>query len=251
MLNQATIDNLKNIDPDRYRASLLADSKARERLQTIYAFHAELAKVPELVSEPMIGAIRYQWWRDAVDEIYSNRPVRVHEVSTPLSLTLTEQNISRFWVDKLIDGRERDLDPTPFADIEVARTYCVQTSGQLALVAAKSVSSDFDEGAIRKAGSVWGMTGLLRGWGYYHDSMLSQIDFKDLLFETQNQYDQIRSDLKAIAPELFPAIGYIALVPGYLKRLSSKDHDPKLHSISYSTLRKQFRLITVAFSGNI
>ena len=75
---------VQSADPDRLRAAQLADKEGRERLLILYAFHLELAKVPELVSEPMIGDIRYQWWRDAVAEIYETNSVRKHEITTPL-----------------------------------------------------------------------------------------------------------------------------------------------------------------------
>ena len=70
MISTPTLEQLKAADPDRCRAAMFADKTTRERLLLLYAFHYELAKVPELVSEPMIGAIRYQWWRDAITEIY-------------------------------------------------------------------------------------------------------------------------------------------------------------------------------------
>ena len=73
MISAPTLEQLKSVDPDRCRASMFADKTTRERLLLLYAFHYELAKVPELVSEPLIGAIRYQWWRDALAEIYEAR----------------------------------------------------------------------------------------------------------------------------------------------------------------------------------
>jgi len=44
MLNETLIANLKAVDPDRYRSALFADKVSREKLLTLYAFHAELAK---------------------------------------------------------------------------------------------------------------------------------------------------------------------------------------------------------------
>ena len=111
MLSEPTLAQLKSVDPDRLRAAVFADKEGRERLQLLYAFHYELAKVPELVSEPIVGQIRYQWWRDAIAEIYEGKLVRKHEIATPLAGVLKDYDVPRFWVDRLIDGRERDLDP--------------------------------------------------------------------------------------------------------------------------------------------
>ena len=84
-LNLVTRDALKKADPDRYRAALMSARQGREDLLILYAFHYELSKVPDVTSEPMLGQIRYEWWREAIDEIYSGREVRRHEISTPLS----------------------------------------------------------------------------------------------------------------------------------------------------------------------
>ena len=119
-LNPVTRDALKKADPDRYRAALMADVQGRTDLLILYAFHYELSKVPDVTSEPMVGQIRYQWWRDAVDEIYTSKEVRRHEISTPLADMLQRTDVPRFWIDKLIDGRERDLDPQPFKDMELS-----------------------------------------------------------------------------------------------------------------------------------
>ena len=52
-------------DPDRYLCDLFAKPKAREGLFALHAFNHEVAKIRELVSEPMLGHIRLQWWREA------------------------------------------------------------------------------------------------------------------------------------------------------------------------------------------
>ena len=236
-------------DPDRARAARLADAAARERLFWLYAFHLELAKVPEIVSEPMIGDIRYQWWRDAVDEIYTGRSVRSHEITTPFAKVCQDAALPRFWIDRLINGRVRDLDPQPFAGIDEARDYCAQTSGVLMQLAAGCVSSDFDEDAVMRAGEVWGLTGLLRAYGYYHGSMLSGVSFDDLLKITRQLYQEVREH--KFTPELLPAIAYTGLVPTYLKSMSRAGFDPKTEATVINPLQKQIRLFMVSVTGRL
>ena len=108
-LNLMTRQALKKADPDRYRAALMADAQGRQDLLILYAFHYELSKVPDVTTEPMLGQIRYEWWREAIDEIYTGREVRRHEISTPLAELLKRTDVPRFWVHRLIDGRARDL----------------------------------------------------------------------------------------------------------------------------------------------
>ncbi len=242
-------ERVEKADPDRARSARLADVEARTRLLWLYGFHLELAKVPEIVSEPMIGAIRYQWWRDAVDEIYGGGKVRLHEITTPLAALCQEAELPRFWVDRLIDGRERDLDSQPFAGMDEARDYCRQTSGVLMQLAARCLTDDYDEEAVLKAGEVWGLTGLLRAFPYYHGGMLSGISFESLLSETKETYQQVKGH--KFAPNLLPAIAYAGLVPAYLKTMSALGFDAKSSQAVVSPLKKQLRLFAVTLSGQL
>lgn len=241
------LPRIEAADPDRLRASKLADAKGREALAWIYAFHLELAKVPEMVSEPMIGEIRYQWWRKAVNEIYTGNPVRAHEVSTPLASVLLEHDIPRFWVDRLIDGRNRDLDPAPFSDIDDAREYCQKTSGVLMQIAAKCLGGENE--LVLAAGEAWGLTGLARGYGYYHDRMLSNLNFEEILEAASAAYSEAkRGKLEAA---ILPACAYAALAPLFLKRMSAPKFDPKSHVAVISPFAKQWRQFQTVIKGHL
>ena len=250
MLSEPTLEQLKSVDPDRLRAAVFADKAGRERLQLLYAFHYELAKVPELVSEPMIGQIRYQWWRDTVGEIYEGKSVRKHEIATPLAKTLLEYNVPRFWVDRLIDGRERDLDPRPFANLDEAKEYCRQTSGVLMQMAVKLLGAEPTE-AVLSAGEAWGLTGLARAFGHYQGGMLSEVDYKSICEAAQQSRNLASKGLKALPSIAFPAIAYTALVPKFLARLTHSKHDPAKMTVSYAPLLKQLRLMGAVMRGRV
>ena len=242
---------LRMVDPDRYRSAMLADAAQRDKLLVIYAFHSELAKIPELVSETMIGEIRYQWWRDVVEEIYSGGAVRSHEISTPLANLLRETNVPRFWIDRLIDARARDLDPAPFADINAAQEYAKNTSGVLAEVAAFIIDPDFDSEAAALAGAAWGMTGLARSYRWYHAGMLSRLEFADILTTAQNNYSEARSAAGRAPASVMPALAYVATVPKFLKRLSAAGFEPKTQEVSYAPPLKQIRMTWAALRGRL
>jgi phytoene synthase len=53
-------------DKDRFLASLFAPAEHRVALHSLYAFNVEIARVPEMVREPLAGEIRLQWWSDAI-----------------------------------------------------------------------------------------------------------------------------------------------------------------------------------------
>ena len=50
----------------------------------VEAANHEIAKTAEVVSEPAIGQIRLQWWREALEGVEAGRP-RAHEVAIPLA----------------------------------------------------------------------------------------------------------------------------------------------------------------------
>ena len=69
----------------------------------LYALNLELAKVQFIVSEPGLGAIRFQWWRDAVQEIAEGKPARKHDVA----IAIAETGLKPRTCFSLIDGHER------------------------------------------------------------------------------------------------------------------------------------------------
>ncbi len=54
-------------EQDRYLSALLAPRQVRSDLITLYAFAGDIGRIPSVVSDPMIGEIRLQWWRDALE----------------------------------------------------------------------------------------------------------------------------------------------------------------------------------------
>jgi len=244
MLTPSVIETLQKADPDRYRAAMFAGEELRQKLLVLYAFHYELAKVPELVSEPMLGAIRYQWWRDCVDEIYTTKPVRRHEVATPLADVLRGSEVPRFWIDKLIDARERDIDPRPFETLDEAKQYCADTSGQLMQIAVQLAGQSADDTMLGRA---WGLTGLARGYRFYHDAMLKNISFEAICTAAREDYDSSRKAL----PKILPALAYGVLIPSFLKRLSAPKFDPLETALIFGPFAKQVRLLKVALTGTL
>lgn len=243
-IDNSVIERLDALDPDRMRAARLAEPEISDRLFALYAFHAELAKVPELVSEPVMGQIRYQWWRDCLDEIYQETAVRAHEVSEPLAAMIAQSGISRFLLDRIIDGRERDLEPRPFEDLGAAIDYADATSGALAAAAVTLCGGQ----VMPQAGRLWGLTGLARSYRYYSDGMLKNLEFADLLSAILSAYSEVR---KARPAEGMPAIAYVSLVPGFAKRMQRTGYDPLTDVPAYSPFRKQIRLLRAVASGRL
>src|SRR6202051_5062603 len=97
-------------DRDRYQTALFAPADRREALFALYAFNYEIARVREIVTQPTLGQIRLQWWREIVDAAFAGRAPRQHEVAVPLAAAIREFAPTRAHFDRMIDTRERDLD---------------------------------------------------------------------------------------------------------------------------------------------
>jgi len=131
-------------DPERFRTALFAPPGAREGLFALYALNLEIAKIAPMVTEPMIGEIRLQWWRDGLDGIYGGGAVRRHEVVEPLCAVVRGAGLPRAPFDALIDARARDLDAGFPETSEVLTAYLRDTAGSLTVLAMRALGGDTD-----------------------------------------------------------------------------------------------------------
>src|SRR5208282_2178696 len=67
-------------DRDRFQTALFAPAARREALFALYAFNCEIARVRERVTQPTLGQIRLQWWREAIETAYRDTMPRRHQV---------------------------------------------------------------------------------------------------------------------------------------------------------------------------
>src|SRR3954466_5773874 len=75
---------VRRADPDRYFAALFAPAEKRPLLFALYAFNHELARIGEVVHEPMMGEIRLQWWRETLEGAREGKP-RTHDVARAMA----------------------------------------------------------------------------------------------------------------------------------------------------------------------
>jgi phytoene synthase len=154
---------VKNHQPDRYFATLFAPAAAREALFALYAFDHEIGKVRHVVSQPMAGLIRLQWWRDALDAIASGRPP-AHPVAQALQPMLGSAAEVRARLEAAIGARERELEDQPPADLE-ALERALEGSAAAIVEAALLILGTGDPATLevgRKVGLVIGLAERLR-----------------------------------------------------------------------------------------
>lgn len=105
-------------DPDRWLSSrFVADEGARADLIALYAFEAELMAIPSRVSQPLLAEMRYVWWRDQLDGVFSASPRIGHPVLEALTGAVGRRNLERAPFEALIEahvervhGEAHDLD---------------------------------------------------------------------------------------------------------------------------------------------
>jgi 15-cis-phytoene synthase len=146
-------------DPDRFLALMAAPQPVRARLLPLYAFNLEVARAPWVTKEPMIAEMRLQWWRDVVAEA---KP-RAHEVAGPLHALISQADLPRAVLDRLIEARRWDVYCEAFEDQAAMDDYLEDTGAGLMWLAARALGApEGAETAVRAYGWACGLANYLR-----------------------------------------------------------------------------------------
>lgn len=106
---------VRDIDKDRFLATLFAPPDRRPDLFSLYAFDLETSAVAHRVREPAAGEIRLQWWHDV---LRSDDGAAGHPVADALARMLSRNGIPRSLALDLIDARRRALYPRDRSEAE-------------------------------------------------------------------------------------------------------------------------------------
>lgn len=156
-------EHVRRFDNDRFVCSLFAPAEVREILAAVFAFNVEVARIRELVREPLLAEMRMQWWREAIGAVFAGSPPD-HVVLRPLAFAVQRCGLSRRHFDRIIDGRERDLVDGAPPSLESLVDYAEATSSALSALALEVLECDgeAEQQAARDAGIAWALVGLLR-----------------------------------------------------------------------------------------
>jgi NADH dehydrogenase [ubiquinone] 1 alpha subcomplex assembly factor 6 len=189
-------ESVRANDPDRYKMAMLTPSTLRQACLTLYAFNLEIARTRELISEPPLGEIRLQWWRDEIGNLYTGAGFR-HAVGEALMEVITEFGLPQALFDRLIDARGADLDDGPPETVDTLLRYAEETTAPL-LVLSLEVLGDRSVEALRVArhiGIAWSLIGLVRALPF-HLRARRQYFPSELL----DRHEVVRRDLLEIKP---------------------------------------------------
>jgi phytoene synthase len=257
-------------DRDRYQTALFAPAARREALLALAAFNWEIARVREIVTQPILGQIRLQWWREVIDAAYSGGPVRRHEVAAPLTAVIREFALARQPFERLIDARDTDLTDAAPPDMAALEDYAEATAAGLVRLAL-GVLGIADAAAYEAAldvGIAYGLAGLLRAMPFHAAvgrhyvpvavSVDAGLDCAD--YAEQRATPAMRAVTAAIAaaarthlvvarrhpvppaarPALLPAI----IADRFLKRLAHAGHNPFAPELRRPDTLQVWRLAT-------
>ncbi len=265
---------VRAVDYDRYLSVLFARRDKRAALFALYAFNYEVAKTAEAVSEPTLGLIRLQWWREAIEGIFEGAPRR-HDVVLALSNAIDAFALPRLLFDGLIDAREQDLSGAPFAAPSELENYADATSGHLMRLAARIVGAGSSlDGYVRPVGIAYALIGLMRAFPHHAAQRRIMLPLNELRaagLSEEDVYaglaDNIRvlmdnmiaaaeTQLNAISnaqiPRRYlPAFLPAALTRPYLKMMSRRGFSPYRDAVELSVPRKQIAMLGALLRGKI
>ena len=252
---------------------LFAPADRREALFALYAFNIELARIREIVTEPMMGQIRLQWWREAIADLYRGL-VRGHQVLQAMAVAIPD-TIDQELLQEMIDAREMDLqEEPPVSDIAV-KQYARNSGGALMQAAAMLVGVK-DPAALNAAldiGEAVTLIGLLRsipyhaaqGKSYLPSTLLRKlnvpasaphkapeygIEIVTMLIAHEAQR-LLRDNRPSVPRNAIAAFLPGRLAMGYIRRLSRLDFDPfRPENLAPSPLKPLDLALAWAFGGS-
>ncbi|WP_421783568.1 phytoene/squalene synthase family protein [Kiloniella litopenaei] len=253
-------EDIKKNDYDRYLTCLFAKDTVRENLFALYAFNQEIAKTAEVVSEPLTGMIRLQWWREAIEGIYEGKP-RKHLVVEALAKAVTEHELKRNKLDEFINAREFDLEEAVPQNLPALEKYVRKTSSELLGLASdmvinktslnKKTTASLDQ-VCRSMGIAWGLLGIIRATPFYAakkriylpQDLISQCELntstlfelksspelcevtKVLTMAVKNHLIQARVLSKEVPKQVKSLLLLGVLADQYIKRLEANGYNP-------------------------
>ncbi len=246
-------EQVRRYDHGRFLTALFAPEARRDDLFALYAFNLEIAKVRETVSEPMLGRIRLQWWRDTI-EGFGRGEVRAHAVAEPLAETVRRRRLPGERLTRLIEGREHDVESDPPADLAALEDYAALTSATLVELALDVLEGGHPVArtAARHVGIAHGIAGLLLAVPFraahgrvdlpqdlldeagLHpgevkeasgDPRLAKI-LRVLALRAQHHLAEARARRRQVPRQAVPALLPALIAERALKRLAAADYDP-------------------------
>jgi len=227
-------ETVRRHDRDRYLSTLFAPDGKRPHLLALYAFNAEVARIPSLVSEPAIGLIRLQWWRDTIESGSGGG----HPVAEALFAAIAEGGLPKQALLDLVTAREFDLYQDRMPGLTELEAYLGETHSRLIQMAAMILDREDAPRASEAAGLAGVAQGLalVLGEPRQRDPFLPQgMDVAGAIAHAEKRLGEALALVPKLPKSVLPAFLPVSLTGMYLKAIR-RSPDQMLH---VSPLKRQ------------
>lgn len=230
-------DDLKRNSPLHYAATLFAPEDKRDALITLYAFDYEIKRIPSLVSEPMLGEIRLQWWREALNGERSEE-ARMNPLASAVLDIISRYGLPLSGFNHLIDGEALMLDPTPIIDERELEKLYGQRYGALFQFAAMIL----DQAASRTLADASGHAAMVYGIVRDLVSGCHAVKRSDLVTLGETHIAKARAAISALPESVRTAFLPLVIVAPVLREAKRVRDDAGVSMPSYlATLWRMLR----------
>ncbi len=263
-------DLVRRNDQDRWLASLFIPQNCRRHIHAFYAFSFEIARVKETVSEPLLGAIRFQWWRDVLEEKIAG-DARANPVSAALLDTIARFDLPKAPLLELIEARRRDLYGDQMESVSALESYLDATCANLFRLAMLIFDGEVTAAGLAvssHAGIAYGLIGLMRAlpWhgargglfvpaeilcahGAEPDEFASgqtsppvRAALADMRAAARRHLDIFDARLRSLPEKTKPAFLPLCLCEPYLQLMEKQGYDPFKTAVELPQWRRQWIL---------
>lgn len=142
---------LQESDRDRYLASLLTPADRRAAIVALYAYNAELARVRDVVREPLPGEVRLQYWRDLL-EGSAHGETAANPVAAELLRAVQTWRLPVAPLVAMADARIFDLYDDPMETTAMFEGYAGETAAALIQLSSLVLDAEAAEAVSEIAG---------------------------------------------------------------------------------------------------
>lgn len=221
-------EELKYHSPLHYASTLFAPQDKRDALVTLYAFDSEIKHIPTRVSEPMLGQIRMQWWREALSGERAAE-ARLNPLAASLIDLIHRAHVPMQGVLNLIDGEARVFDTEPRLDEAAFEKFYGLRFASLFQLA----SIILDPDSARLVSDASGHAGM--AYGIAHDLVSGRHAVKrsDLVQLGETHLEKARAAIAQLSGEVRAAFLPLVIVEPVLRHAKRASADQPLAMPSY------------------
>ncbi len=269
---------LRETDRDRYLAALLAPADRRAAIVALYAYNAELARVRDLVHEPLPGEVRLQYWRDLL-EGSAHGETAANPVAAELLRAMQAWRLPVAPLIAMADARIFDLYDDPMETTGMFEGYAGETAAALIQLASLVLDADAAESAadiVGHAGVALTVAGAIllmpihkaRGQVYLPTQILASVGLDRETFLAAGKDDRVDAAIQAFAgfgldhlrtarsagrlpKRLLPAFLPVTLAEPVLKRAAKSGGVSLTADIRPPQWRRQLGMMRLLFSGRL